>query len=286
MLDTLSLLLEKVGNQLRPFVPQLQQTFLRSLSDGHKQVRLKGANGLRHLVSVHSKGDPVFQEVVTIVKNSSDDSSVRETGLYALRLVISSGGEKMSDGLRRSILSITTDLLRSPDDNCRIHSAACLGALCRWLSDEELARVTKEYLVNNDLTCDWVLRHGSSIALRVALSTVPDRILTSVPDRILTSVPDRILNTDRILCQEVPESVIKTLSSLMTSDRVPLVLSGLKGTAYLFKYSIDNDMELNHGLMTTFARVSSRLFLEELCGFFCGFFCDFFFFNAFSLFRQ
>ena len=249
MLDTLSLLLEKVGNLLRPFVPQLQQTFLRSLTDGHKQVRLKGASGLRHLVSVQSKADPVFQELLTIVKNSADDSSVRETGLYALRLVIGSGGEKMSDGLRRSILSTTTDLLKSPDDNCRIHAAACLGALCKWLSDDELAKVMKEYLVNSDFTTDWIPRHGSSISLRVALSIVPDRILR----------------------QEWSESVLRTLSSLLTSDRVPLVLSGLKGTAYLFKYSIDHDIELNNGLMVAFARVSSTLFLEPRDNFFIFF---------------
>lgn len=246
VLDTLSLLLEKVGNLLRPFVPQLQQTFLRSLSDGHKQVRLKGASGLRHLVSVHSKADPVFQEVLMIVKNSGDDSSVRETGLYALRLVIGSGGEKMSDGLRKSILSTTTDLVRSPDDNCRIHAGACLGALCKWLSDDELAKVMKEYLVNSEFTTDWIPRHGSSITLRVALNLLPDRILR----------------------EEWSESVVKTLSSLMTSDRVPLVLSGLKGTAYLFKYSIDHDIELNNGLMVAFARVSSTLFLEPRDSFF------------------
>lgn len=234
MLDTLSLLLEKVGTLLRPFVPQLQQTFLKALTDPQKQVRLKAANALRYLVIVHSKADPVFQEIVLTVKNTTDDSSVRETALYALRLVIGSGGEKMSDTLRKLILSTTTDLLKSPDDNCRIHAAACLGALCKWLTDEELARVTKEYLVNSDFSSDWVPRHGCSISLKVALNIVPDRILSG----------------------DLPESVVKTLSSLMSSDRVPLVLSGLKGTAYLFKYFINNEIELNSGLVTAFARVS------------------------------
>lgn len=233
-MDTLSLLLEKVGTLLRPFVPQLQQTFLKALTDPQKQVRLKAASALRFLVIVHSKADPVFQEILLTVKNTSDDSSVRETALYALRLVIGSGGEKMSDIMRKSILTTTADLLKCPDDNCRIHAAACLGTLCKWLTDEELSKVIKEYLVNTEFSSDWVPRHGSSISLRVALNIVPERILTG----------------------EWPESVMKTLSSLMSSDRVPLVLSGLKGTAYLFKYYIDKDIELNTGLVTAFARVN------------------------------
>lgn len=225
--------MEKVGNSLRPFIPQLQQTFLKSLTDPQKQVRLKAASALRYLVTVHTKADPVFQEILVTVKNTTDDSSVRETALYALRLVITSGGEKMSDLLRKSILSTTTELLKSPDDNCRIHAAACLGVLCKWLSDDELAKVIKEYLVNSEFSCDWIPRHGCSISLRVALNLVPDRILRG----------------------EWSDLVTKTLSSLMTSDRVPLVLSGLKGTAYLFKYSIDHDIELDSGLVSTFARV-------------------------------
>lgn len=230
-------MLEKVGSLLRPFIPQLQQTFLKSLTDPQKQVRLKSANALRHLVSVHSKTDPVFQEILVTVKNTTDDTSVRETALYALRLVIGSGGEKMSDVIRKSILSTTTDLLKTPDDNCRIHAAACLGVLCKWLSDDEINKVIRDYLVNSEFGSDWIPRHGCSICLKVSLNVVPERILNDYWS----------------------ESVIKTLSSLMTSDRVPLVLSGLKGTAHLFKYSIDHEIELNGGLVTTFARVSFNL---------------------------
>lgn len=49
VLDTLSLLLSKVGNLLRPFVPQLQQTFLKAQADDHEQVRIRAANALINL---------------------------------------------------------------------------------------------------------------------------------------------------------------------------------------------------------------------------------------------
>ena len=39
---------------LKPFLPQLQTTFLRSLSDGHRSVRLRSASALSYLIVVHN----------------------------------------------------------------------------------------------------------------------------------------------------------------------------------------------------------------------------------------
>ncbi|KAL1482616.1 hypothetical protein MTO96_033684, partial [Rhipicephalus appendiculatus] len=72
VLETLALLLAKVGVQLKPFLPQLQTTFLKALNDGNRQVRLKASVALSHLIVIHTRCDPVFQELHNSVKNQDD----------------------------------------------------------------------------------------------------------------------------------------------------------------------------------------------------------------------
>lgn len=99
---------------VRPFLPQLQQTFLKALTHDKstRAVRLKAAVAISNLILVHTRCDPLFSEVHQTLKNATgDDTSVRETALYALRLSITAGGDKMSDQV-----SVTSDVAheRSP----------------------------------------------------------------------------------------------------------------------------------------------------------------------------
>lgn len=69
----------QVGLSLKQFLPQLQTTFLKSLVDPHRQVRLKAAFALSRLVLIHGKADPLFLELHTAIK-TTEDSSIK----YAL----------------------------------------------------------------------------------------------------------------------------------------------------------------------------------------------------------
>lgn len=59
---------------LKPFLPQLQTTFLRSLSDGHRSVRLRSASALSYLIVVHNRPDTLYTELHNCVKNAEDNS--------------------------------------------------------------------------------------------------------------------------------------------------------------------------------------------------------------------
>uniref|UniRef100_A0A8C7WGZ1 GCN1 activator of EIF2AK4 n=1 Tax=Oncorhynchus mykiss TaxID=8022 RepID=A0A8C7WGZ1_ONCMY len=107
LLETLTLLLAKVGIALKPFLPQLQTTFLKALQDSSRAVRLKAAEALGQLVSIHSKVDPLFTEQLSAIHNA-EDSGVRETMLQALRFVIQGAGSKVDPAIRKNI---TTTLL-------------------------------------------------------------------------------------------------------------------------------------------------------------------------------
>lgn len=62
---------------LKPFLPQLQTTFVKALNDASRPVRLKAAEAMAQLIIIHMRVDPVFTELNNGVKNYSDDSSVR-----------------------------------------------------------------------------------------------------------------------------------------------------------------------------------------------------------------
>jgi len=118
---------------LKQFLPQLQTTFLKALNDTNRQVRLKAACALSHLIVIHTRADPLFMELHNGVKNA-DDPGIRETTLHALRGVLTAAGEKMSEPLRKAVYQTLTAMLSHPEDATRSAAAGCLGALCRWLT--------------------------------------------------------------------------------------------------------------------------------------------------------
>jgi len=72
-----------VGIALKPFLPQLQTTFLKALQDTSRAVRLKAAEALGQLVAIHSKVDPLFTEQLSAIRNA-EDAGVRWVRLGAV----------------------------------------------------------------------------------------------------------------------------------------------------------------------------------------------------------
>ena len=62
---------------LKAFLPQLQTTFIRGLSDPNRSVRLEAAAALGKLVVIHAKVDPLFTELHNGIKNAENDVGVR-----------------------------------------------------------------------------------------------------------------------------------------------------------------------------------------------------------------
>ena len=58
--------------------------------------------------------------------------------LQALRSCALAGGSKMSDKVRKEILETLEDLLSTKQDVTRSTAAACLGAMCTCVTEDEL----------------------------------------------------------------------------------------------------------------------------------------------------
>lgn len=216
LLETLSLLLAKVGIALKPFLPQLQTTFTKALQDSNRGVRLKAADALGKLISIHIKVDPLFTELLNGIR-VMEDPGVRDTMLQALRFVIQGAGAKVDAAIRKNIVSVLLNMLGHDEDNTRISSAGCLGELCAFLTEEELSTVLQQYLLADVSGIDWMVRHGRSLALSVAVNVAPSRLCAG---KHSNEVQDMILSN-------------------ATADRIPIAVSGIRGMGFLMKYHIE-----------------------------------------------
>ncbi|KAM3611156.1 uncharacterized protein V6R79_014354 [Siganus canaliculatus] len=218
LLETLTLLLAKVGIALKPFLPQLQTTFLKALQDSSRAVRLRAAEALGQLVSIHTKVDPLFTEQLSAIRNA-EDAGVRETMLQALRFVIQGAGSKVDPAIRKNITTTLLGMLGHDEDATRMASAGCVGELCAFLSEEELKAVVLQHILADISGVDWMVRHGRSLALAIAVKSAPDRLC------------------GKDYCDTVNETVLANA----TADRIPIATSGIRAMGYLMKQQLRTD---------------------------------------------
>ncbi|XP_076859564.1 stalled ribosome sensor GCN1 [Brachyhypopomus gauderio] len=215
LLETLTLLLRKVGIVLKPFLPQLQTTFLKALQDSSRAVRLRAAEALGQLVAIHSKVDPLFTEQLAAIR-TAEDSGVRETMLQALRFVIQGAGAKVDATIRKNITTTLLSMLGHDEDATRMASAGCVGVLCAFLSEEELKTVLQQHVLADVSGVDWMVRHGRSLALAIAVKSAPEQL----------AAPG------------YSSAVLEAILSSTTADRIPIVCSGIRAMGYLMRHQL------------------------------------------------
>lgn len=93
--------------------------------------------------------------------------------------------------------------------------------------------------LGNDVNADWVLRHGRSAALFVALKESPDTVYNpKEKDRVCT-----------------------VILSYLAADRVQIVMNGVRACGYLFQYLMNESQSIPQQILSPFVRVSSKRML-------------------------
>lgn len=231
VLETLAILLGKVGVMLKQFLPQLQTTFLRALNDSNRQVRLKAAYALSNLIVIHTRVDPLFTELHAGIK-TGDDPAIRETMLQALRGVLTPAGDKMTEPMKKQVFATLSSMLGHSEDITRNAVAGCFGALIRWLTPDQLNVAFNENLLCNDSTVDWMLRHGRSAALFVALKESPTTVYNN----------------------KEKDRVCSVILSYLSADRVQIVMNGVRACGYLFQYLMNEGQSIPQQILSPFVR--------------------------------
>ncbi|CAM9143400.1 unnamed protein product, partial [Chrysoparadoxa australica] len=164
ILNTLALLLGKGGPFLKPFVPQLQTTFVKALSDPSRIVRQKGATALALLMGLSTRVDPLITELVS---GSSGDANptIKVTMLNSLASVLERAGKSASAGTISQASSTLLDLLHYADEGVREAGAAALAGTLEWLPAEEATSLVRDGVIGMEVLHGAASRQGRALAL-------------------------------------------------------------------------------------------------------------------------
>ncbi|EKD13892.1 uncharacterized protein L3040_005495 [Drepanopeziza brunnea f. sp. 'multigermtubi'] len=166
ILLTLNNLLEKIPTFLKPFLPQLQRTFAKSLADTSSEVlRTRAAKALGTLITLTPRIDPLIAELVTGSRTS--DIGVHNAMLKALYEVISKAGANMSEASRGAVLSLIDTDSEDSDVSMSITNAKLLGALIKNVPVESATSLIKNRVLPNHFN------QSSILALNAVLLEAP-----------------------------------------------------------------------------------------------------------------
>lgn len=154
ILSALISLLKKIPQFLRPFIPQLQRTFVRSLSDASNESLRSGAvTALGILVEFQPRVDSLVAELVSGARGS-EDQDIKNSFLMAMLQVVLKAGANMSDASKILIMTLVEEEISHVNDKSAVAYARLLGSLSQVLSSEEAANILKTKILNKRLNDD------------------------------------------------------------------------------------------------------------------------------------
>ncbi|GAX75317.1 hypothetical protein CEUSTIGMA_g2762.t1 [Chlamydomonas eustigma] len=147
ILLTLGSLIAKAGGGMKPFVPQLQTTFMKCLIDPYDVVRSRAAKDLGELSRLSARVDQLASELITSARSAEPE--IRCSFLHALRGLLLNSGDRLSanvletvgEGLRGLLPSAASAGLAGGEEEgqeFRLSLAACLGAHAKFAGRDQM----------------------------------------------------------------------------------------------------------------------------------------------------
>ena len=162
IINALNQLLDKIPAFLRPFLPQLQRTFTKCISDPTSDVlRNRAIRALGTLITLTPRIDPLITELTTGAKTT--DTGVRNAMLKALQEVVSKVGGNMSEASRDSILGLM-DNQNTGADEMMVVLAKLLGAMVKVLPTTTANQLIKSRVLVQPSTPASILAFNAVLA--------------------------------------------------------------------------------------------------------------------------
>lgn len=126
-------------------------------------------------------------------------------------------------------------MLNHPEDVTRSAVGGCLGALCKYLSPEQLDDAMLNYILSDDGD-DWTWKHGKSAALFVALKEAPTAVFLP----------------------KYEAKLFKTITSNIVSEKIPIASNSIRAIGYLFEHCMDKALPLPPTIIAPFVRAMNH----------------------------
>ncbi|KAL0313788.1 UNVERIFIED_CONTAM: protein ILITYHIA [Sesamum calycinum] len=219
ILSTLSIMIQKGGIALKPFLPQLQTTFVKCLQDNTRTVRSSAAFALGKLSALSTRIDPLVGDLLSGLQAS--DLAIREAILTALEGVIKNAGKSLSSAVITRVHTQLNDIIYSEDDQIRSSAASILGILLQVngiLGNAQTSEVLMG-VTDSASSSTWTTRHGSILAISSMLRH----------------------NAAIVCASPLFTSIIECLKGSMKDEKFPVRESSVRALGRLFLYQIRND---------------------------------------------
>ena len=173
ILACLTAVVLKAGPSLKPFMPQLQTTFVRGLQDRDSRVvRYNAAEGLENLFRLQTRVDPLVLDIIATL-SAWPDANVREALCVALAGVLRGAGSHATQPVLSSLVNALVGELgsASPGLEGRAACATALGAAAPLLSETAYAGLVLSLLNASASKAAAEMRVGRFDALRAVLES-------------------------------------------------------------------------------------------------------------------
>ncbi|KAJ2512974.1 translational activator of GCN4 [Coemansia sp. RSA 1939] len=161
ILSTLGLLLAQVPALMRPFLPQLQRTFVRALAEPDDIVRQRAAAALAALIPLQARLDPLVAELTAGLSKqqagADDDLGMRMAALKAVCAVFHAPGAAALSAasvqtleavvLARGEFSALGSAAANSDHRWRALRSRAFGGLCAILPGDVAARMVVQHAI-------------------------------------------------------------------------------------------------------------------------------------------
>ncbi|KAL9263861.1 ILITYHIA-like protein, partial [Drosera capensis] len=216
ILSTLTIIIQKGAMALKPFLPQLQTTFVKCLQDSTRTVRSSAALALGKLSALSPRIDPLVGDLLSSLQAA--DGGVREAILTALKGVVKHAGKNMGAAAKTHVYDLLKNLIDDDDDQVRIFSASILGIISQHIEESQLSDLLQE-LASSASSSSWSTRHGSVLTISAMLRHNASTVCES-------------LNFS---------SVLTSLKGNLKDEKFPVRESSIKALGRFLNYQIQSD---------------------------------------------
>ncbi|KAJ2996777.1 translational activator of GCN4, partial [Globomyces sp. JEL0801] len=237
ILSTLGLLLSKVPSMLKPFLPQLQRTFVKSLTEAGSSaiMRTRTAQCLSLLIPLQTRLDPLVMELIQAIKVADEDikKSIWEALYGLLHCVSRDSGKSINETSQQAVQGLLLDTLLLGGENDSLQRAGaskCFASLCEVLPLEKAKDITIALIAQCEESNSYTAIHGmllvfanlyseSTIVTDVELEgIVLNKAIESLSNSKNEIIEASVLLAGRILENgSVPQSLLEALISLINS---------------------------------------------------------------------